>query len=307
MVVTAFWLAQPAGAAPPKWRETLVDQSWRDTPARVLLEDVSRQAGLRLLLDDRVALRLDAAHITLLARNQPASVILRRIGELTDMDLVIVGERLMAYEHGRVPAMLIVADELSSTHTNDPSVADESPQRYDCEWIDLTVPAIASSISKTFGVSVSVAPEIQARQELVSFTASNATLDEAIGEVCRQLQCPFGWVDGGVVIGQNGPAVPKRTAAARKVPVKKVSTPLRLSGEELTWQELAHLTEAGCGRNVILPDSQRGKSVGKLWADSDAVDVMVARALWSSSHMIVDVTNASLALQADEDEATSPE
>ncbi len=169
------------------------------------------------------------------------------------------------------------------------------------------MPAIAASMSKTFGVSVSIAPEIQGRQELVSFTATNATLGDAITEVCRQLGCPFGWVDGGVVIGQDGPAVPKYTVTARKVLVKKISAPLRLSGEEMTWQELAHLTETGSGRNVTLPDSQRGKSVGKLWADSDAVDVMVARALWSSSHMIVDATNASLALQADEDEATSPE
>lgn len=297
-LVAAICFAQSASAAPPIWAATQVDQSWRDAPARMIIEEVSRQAGLRPLLDDRTALRLDAARVTLLARNQPVATLLRRIGELTDTDLVIMGDRLVAYEHGRVPAMLIVANELTSADQSDSVTADAGEYRRDCEWIDLTVSAIAAEMSKAFGMPVAVTGEIRDRQELVSFSASKATLQQAVDEVCRQLDCSFGWVEGAVVIGQNGPAVPKHTAPALQGVRKKSAAPLRLGGDVLTWQELAHLTVTGCGRDVILPDAHRGRSVGKLWADGDALDILTARAMWSPARLSVEVTADSLALQA---------
>ena len=301
-LVAAMCLAQSAGAAPPKWSATLVEQSWRDAPARMIIEEVSRQAGLRPMLDDRIAMRLDAARITLLARNQPVAVLLRRIGELTDTDIVIVGERLVAYEHGKVPAILIVANELTGTDESRSSGTDGTERRYDCEWIDLTVSAITAEMSKAFGTPVTVTDEILGRQELVSFTAANATLQQAVDEVCRQLDCSHGWVEGAVIIGQNGPAVPRHTAPVAPRGGKKGAAPLRLVGDVLTWQELAHLTETGCGRDVILPDAQRVRSVGKLWADGDAVDVLMARAMWSPVRLSVEVTTDSLALQASGEE-----
>lgn len=295
----------PASAAPPSWTALRVDQSWRDTPARMIIEDVSRQAGVRPLLDDAVAIRLDAAHITLLARNQPVSVLLKRIGELTDTDIVIVGERLVVYDHGRVPALLIVANELNNAGTVVAASEASEEIRRDCEWIDLTAAAVTAEMSKAFDVPVILADAMQGRQELVAYTAKQATLEQAVTEVCRQLDCPYGWMEGVVVIGQNGPGVPKHTGPAVRRRTAKVAAPLRLSGEVLTWQELAHLTETGCGQDVILPEAQRGRSLGKMWANGDALDVVVARAMWSPGRLSVETTAGSLALHGADDEGTT--
>lgn len=305
LVVAVMCFSRSTHAAPPAWRETRVDQSWRDSPARTIIEEVSRDAGLRPLLDDRIAARLDAAHVTLLARNQSVAALLRRIGELTDTDMVIVEGRLVAYEHGRVPAILIVANELNAE--DDSGNGSAAEKRHDCEWIDLTVSAIATEMTKAFGVPVTATSEILGRQELVSFVGEGATLQQAVDEICRQLNCPHGWVEGGVVLGQNGPAVPKHTGPAAQSSRRTKAAPLRLAGEVLTWEELAHLTETGCGRDVILPDAQRGRTVGGLWANGDAVDVLVARAMWSPSPLSVEDSSESLALHAaDEGDSDGP-
>jgi len=310
IIVVAAYLGLIGSAlgAPPNWSATVVDQSWRNAPSRLIIEEVSRLAGVRPLLDDAMSLRLDTMHITLLARKQPVAVLLKRIGELTDTDIVVVGERLVAYEHGRVPGLLIVANELKVGDTVVAQGSGVEDRRHDCEWIDLSVAAITAEMTRVFGTPVMVSSALQGRQELLSFTATQATLDQAVGEVCRQLDCTYGWLEGAIVIGQNGPAVPKHTGRTEGRENRDRLPPLRLAGEVLTWQDLAHLTETGSGRDVILPEAQRGRSVGRIWADGDAQDVLVARAMWASKRLSVDTTDDSLALhEADDEGVVDPE
>lgn len=308
VVAACLGLTGSAPGAPPHWSATVVDQSWRNAPARLIIEEVSGLAGVRPLLDDAMSLRLDTMHITLLARKQPVSVLLKRIGELTDTDIVVVGERLVAYEHGKVPGLLIVANELKVADAAVGQSSGAGDRRRDCEWIDLSVAAIATEMTRAFGTPVMVSSALQGRQELLSFTATQATLDQAVGDVCRQLDCTYGWLEGALVIGQNGPSVPKHTGRLAGRENTGRLAPLRLAGESLTWEDLAHLTETGSGRDVILPEAQRSQSVGRMWADGDAQDVLVARAMWASTRLSVETTDDSLALHgADDEGAVDPE
>ena len=126
-------------------------------------------------------------------------------------------------------------------------------------------------------------------------TGTDLSLEEAVKDVCRQLDCPFGWTEGGVVIGRAGAALPKKPEPAVEN-AAPADAKLRLSGEPLTWEDLAVLTRTRSGRNVILPAEQRTKPLGSLWADGEAMDVMIARALWEPSPLSAEITGASLAL-----------
>jgi len=297
LVVGACACATAAPDAPAAWRETRVDGSWRDTPARLIIEEVARTAGLRAIFEADAERQLDAARITLLSRKQPAARLLRRIGELADVDLVVISGRLVAYEHGRVPSMLIVANELAPREASVAEGIDAfKSRRLDCEWIDLTVGAICGELSRAFGAEVTVAQEISRKQELVSVSGLDLSLEDAVKEVCRQLECPWGFVAGGVVIGREGSVDAAVSEPAAPEAAIMRSAPLRLSGEPLTWEDLAGLTKTRSGRDVILAQGQRDRSLGRLWADGDAMDILIARALWEPGPLSAEITGATLAL-----------
>lgn len=300
LVANACAFAQaPAEARPaaPSWREVEISGSWRDVPARTIIEETAREAGLPAIFEGDSERLTDAIRVTLLSRKQPISRLLRRVGELTEMDMVVVSGRLLVYEHGRVPGILIVANELDAGGAEAPPASEEARgRRRDCEWIDLSIGAFASELSRSYGIEVTLTDDLRQRQDLVSVTGTDVSLDEAVQSVAKQLECQFGWVPGGVVIGREVPSEGRTADAAARNRGTTGDRRLRLSGDALTWEDLATLTGTHCGRDVILPDSRRNQPAGRLWADGEAMDVLIARALWEPGGMGAKITGETLAL-----------
>ena len=262
---------------------------WRDDPATVVFEEVAKRLELRPTFDDDAWRRLAEVRVNLLARGISPGRLLRRIGELTDTDVLLIGDRLLICRHGAAPAAFILNNEMA--RLDHPDAPDEI-RRVDCDWQDITLAALCERLSRAFGEKVVATDDIQTRQDLVSIVGSNMSLDQAAAAVAEQLACPLGWQGDTLVIGRAGPRSRETVRSAQPTTEKKArpdrpGRPLRLSGEAVTIKDLAGLTKTLTGREVIASDRKTDESGSKLWADGPAMDVLAARAMWAGEALQV--------------------